>query len=96
MATSCIAVKGQQFADVALGSFECMQIIEILAIISSSDGDIGEEELEQMVESASATLGTIMLKMARGMSQEDREAAARFGDQMMNRKLELQQRLNGL
>lgn len=95
MAEASIAVKGQQFADVALGAFECMQIIEMMAIIAEDYDDLDEQELGTLMEQTSLTLGSLMTKMARGMSEGDRADAAKLGDQMMSRKIELQERLSG-
>lgn len=95
MAESAGSIKGEQFVDLALASYECQQIIEIGSMMA----EIGELELEEAdppMQMLMIILRSLTTKLARGMSSADIEEAMKLGSTMMDRKMQLRERIKSM
>ena len=85
-------VKGEQFAMLAVASFETQQIIEVFSILSDmadQDGKHGEFIGELL--SATFNLSKSLLeKVGAGLSKEDAMEAFQMGSTIMDRKVSMQ------
>lgn len=92
MLESCRSVKGGQFVDVAATIFEVQQVLVVVAAIRNAKD---ASTAQGYMEGAARILANIVSRVASGMSDADKKEASNMGDQMFNRKLELEAQIFG-
>ncbi len=87
------AVKGEQFAMLAVASFEMQQMIEIFAILADLADEDGKhsEFIGELTQGAFNLSKSLLEKVGFGLSKEEAMEAFEMGSTIMDRKLSMQQ-----
>ncbi len=96
MFESC-KVRGEQFVDVAIASFEAGTIVEIYMTACRAIGHDGDEEIVNgFGMSISHVLGSLVTKVGNGMDKKLFDEAIEFGVKVHEQKVALQKRVEGI